>query len=70
MKLIKYIEFKAGISFLFKDALHGIQIKPKIFSTNSTNTTMYDNWTFSNMYLWDDFFYADNTNLLLNSDVM
>ena len=41
-----------------------------IFHTNEYNdTTKYDNWSFSNMYLFDDFWFSSNNTILYWSEV-
>ena len=66
MELIKYIMFKAGFTFYYHDSLNSIRTRPKIFSTSLTNRSEYDHWTFSNKYIWDDFYYADSSLLLID----
>ena len=67
MELIKYIEFSAGINFKFSDELKNIRVRPKMFGTNETDPTLFDSWTFSSSDVWDNFYYADSTDLLMES---
>ena len=66
MELIKYIEFTAGFTFFYQEGLNNVKTRPKIFSSSIINASEYDHWTFSNKYLWDDFYYADSSLLLIN----
>ena len=68
MQFNNYIGFKAYFNWVFKDPM--LDQKPfiAVWASNETDNSLYNNWTFPNMYVWDDFFYSPNNRRLLTTD--
>ena len=69
MELTKSIVFAAGFTFFYHDILDTVETRPKIFASSVTNESEYDHWTFSTDLLWDSFYYAETSELLVNGHI-
>ena len=58
---------KYTLNFLFGDEFDGIEVWLNIFYTNKTESNLYDRWTFPNNTAMDEFYYDNNTKILLNT---
>ena len=66
MELIKYISFKAGLTFFFSEKLQGVKLKTRMFTTMETDPEKYDGWTFKDSIAWDILWFADSSQILVN----
>ena len=46
MEFINNSWFRAGMTFFFVDELKGLKVKPILYKSNETSSTIYGNWTF------------------------
>lgn len=55
------------LNFKFGENFNGIEIWLNLFYTNSTDSSLYKNWTFPNTNIMDDFYFSKNTTELIES---
>ena len=68
MEFHNYVGYKAYFNFIFKDPMIDQEIFLAVWNSNATDLSLYNNWTFPNMYIWDDFYYATTSTKLLTTD--
>ena len=55
------------MQFNFEPDFDGIEVWLNIFHTNKTDASLYNNWTFPTELSMDNFYYDNNTEILLNT---
>ena len=67
MNFINKVTRKNLISIYFSPKFDNITVWLDLFHTNTTDETMYNNWTFANSSVMDDFYFSKNTTLLIET---
>ena len=70
MSFHNYVGFKAYFNFVFKDPMLDQKPFMAVWYSNQTDNTLYNDWTFPSMYVFDDFYYASTSRKLLTTDYM
>tara|TARA_B110000285_G_C15113311_1_gene612478 strand:+ start:778 stop:1200 length:423 start_codon:yes stop_codon:yes gene_type:complete len=70
MQFHNYVGFKAYFNFKFKDPMLDQKPFMAVWYSNETDNTLYSDWTFPSMYIFDDFYYASSSQKLLTTDYM